>query len=363
MGRKKGYKAPQGLVKHNNSNNWYIKARINGKLIYKSTRTPEIQKAELILAKVKVALLSLDDQVKQIIGKSIPFRELIQRYIKEVSPLKKSFESDKFRSKPLIEFFNDRKIDTITTQDVYQYQDWRKNQTILQSSKNISGSTVNREIALIRHAFRKGIRWGYINQNPVQGIEGFSENKRTRYITDEEFEAIKSTARPNEYSRHLCDITDALYHTAQRSGNILNLRWKQINLDERTVSFEQNASKNKGTPCVIWINEPLLKLLNRLKLARSSYSVISPFVFRKADGTPYKSINRAWKTACKKAVVKDARIHDIRHKAITDMVKAGFSLEFVGRVAGHTTPSTTHRYTHLSVDVTKEALEAIGRGK
>jgi len=43
------------------------------------------------------------------------------------------------------------------------------------------------------------------------------------------------------------------------------------------------------------------------------------------------------------------------------MVKAGFSLEFVGRVAGHTTPSTTHRYTHLSVDVTKEALEAIGR--
>jgi hypothetical protein len=36
---------------------------------------------------------------------------------------------------------------------------------------------------------------------------------------------------------------------------------------------------------------------------------------------------------------------------------------FVGRVAGHTTPSTTHRYTHLSVDVTKEALEAIGRRK
>lgn len=360
MGRKKGYKAPQGLIKQKHSNHWYIKTRINGKLIYKSTRTSDPQKAELILAKVKVALLSLDSQVKQIIGKSIPFEQLIERYLKEVSSTKRSFESDGFRSKPLIEFFKDCKIDTITTQDIYQYQDWRKNQTISQSNKTISGSTVNREIALLRHAFKKAIRWGYLDQNPIQGIEGFSEAKRERYITDDEFEAIKKVAKQYDSSRHLADIIHALYHTAQRSGRILNLKWTQIDLKERNITFEQ-VSKTKKVPFIIWINDPLYDLLSRLKSERSLKKVVGPYLLQKKDGTSYKSINKVWKSCCRKAGVKDARIHDIRHKAITDMVRAGFSLEFVGRVAGHTTPATTQRYTHLSVDATKEALESLGR--
>jgi len=354
--RKKGYKAPEGLVKQRKSRNWYIKARIGGKLIYKSTRTPDLRQAELILAKVKVALLSLDSQVREVIGKSIPFAQLMTRYLKEVSVDKRSFESDMIRSKPLLECFKDQRIDTITTQDIYRYQDWRRNSTA-RTGKPISGATVNREIALLRHALRKAIRWGYLDQNPAVGIEGFSESKRERYITDEEFEAIKAVAKSHDFSRHLADIMNVLYHTAQRSGRILSLKWKQVNLKERTITFEQ-VSKIKRVPHVIWINDPLFVLLSRMRRVRGS---LVPWIFHKKDGTPYKSTNKAWNTACKKAGVKNARIHDIRHKAITDMVRAGFSLEFVGKVAGHSTPSTTHRYAHLSVDATKEALDSLGK--
>lgn len=347
------------MVRQGKSKNWYIKVRINGKLIYKSAKTSDILQAELILSKAKVALLSLDSQVRQIIGKSIPFSRLIQRYLQEISPNKLSSESDKFRSMPLIEFFGDRKIDTITTQDVYQYQDWRKNQTSSRSKKIISGSTVNREISLLRHSFRKAIRWGYLDHNLVQGIEGFSEIKREKYITDQEFEATKEVARSHPYSGHLINIMDALYNTAQRSGRTLKLKWTQVDLKERTISFEQ-VSKTKQVPFMIWINQPLYQLFTRLKSTRSFSKVVGPYVFQKQDGTPYNSIDGTWDTCCNKAKVKDARIHDIRHKAITDMVRLGYSLEFVGRVAGHTTPSTTQRYTHLSVDVTREALEALG---
>ena len=150
---------------------------------------------------------------------------------------------------------------------------------------------------------------------------------------------------------------DVLYHTPQRSGRIFSLKWKQINLKERIITFEQ-VSKTKRVPHVIWINNPLFALLSRIRKVRK---ILVPWVFHKEDGTPYKSVNKAWNAACRKAGLKDARIHDIRHKAITDMVRAGFTLEFVGRVAGHSTPSATHRYTHLSVDATKEALESLGR--
>ncbi len=114
---------------------------------------------------------------------------------------------------------------------------------------------------------------------------------------------------------------------------------------------------------MIWINQPLYKLLTRLKSVRSFSKVVGPYIFQKPDRTPYNSIDKTWDTCCGKAGVKDVRIHDIRHKAITDMVRAGYSLEFVGRVAGHATPETTQRYTHLSVDATREALEALGSGK
>ena len=89
--------------------------------------------------------------------------------------------------------------------------------------------------------------------------------------------------------------------------------------------------------------------------------VVGPFVFQKKDGSPFRSIKTTWGKCCKKAGVKDARIHDIRHKAITDMVQLGSSLEEAGRVAGHTEPSTTQRYTHLTIEATKAALESLGR--
>jgi integrase len=96
-----------------------------------------------------------------------------------------------------------------------------------------------------------------------------------------------------------------------------------------------------------------------LRLKRGASKIVSPLVFHKDDGSAYGSIKTVWSTACKKAGAKDVRIHDIRHKAITDMVKAGHPLEFVGKVAGHSTPSTTHRYAHLSVESTKAALESL----
>ena len=334
--------------------NWYIKTRINGKLIYKSTKTPDIKKAELILSKVKVALLSLDSEVKQIIGKAIPFRQLMERYLTEISSEKRSQESDYFRSKPLIEFWGDSKIDTITTQDVYKYMDWRKGK--------VSGPTVNREISLLRHSFRKAIRWGYVDKNPSQGIEGFTENRRTRYISDQEFDAIKAIASSGKNSRYLSDVMDGLYFTAQRLGRILDLKWNQIDMKERTISFEQ-TSRTKRVPLLLWINEPMLRLLTRMRSERGLFKVVGPYVFQKSDGKPHTSINRLWRRCCRKSGVKDARIHDIRHKSITDMVRKGYSLESVGRVAGHSTPSTTAGYTHLSIDATKDALEAIGRGK
>jgi len=84
---------------------------------------------------------------------------------------------------------------------------------------------------------------------------------------------------------------------------VLNLKWSQIDLKERTITFEQVA-KTKKVPFIIWINDRMYELLLNLKSARGLIKVVGPYVFEKKDGKPYKSIQKVWHTCSQKAEVK-----------------------------------------------------------
>jgi integrase len=358
MGRKKAYKSPVGLVSVRGYR--YVVWRD----IYASTKTKNLDEAELILREIQTEIkrkeLEKGSRAKEILGQSIPFSKLMDRYLREISPSKRSWKSDHINSKPLLKFFDDWKTDAITAQDIYKYQDWRKSQVSERKKKPVTGSTINREVSLLSDAFKKAVRWGYVQSNPCKEVERFSESRRDRYVTDAEFVAIKNVALSKKESRHLADIMDCLYLTGQREGRILNLRWTQINIEERSISFEQ-TSKNKRVPDVIWINDWLLPILLRLKKERSLWRVVSTYVFHKRDGTRYKSIKKVWNSCCKKAKIHDARINDMRHKAITDMLNAGIAVSKVKTAVGHSQTQTTDGYTHLRVEATKEALGALFR--
>lgn len=358
MGRKKKYKAPQGLIRKPGSPYWWLNVKVGNKQVYSSTKYTDLDQARLVLVEVQRMLLTEELRAREILGKSVPFSQLIERYLREISPSKKSRGSDDVNSKNPIKFFGEKRVDVITIQDIYQYQDWRKSQISERRKRPVSGATINREVSLISDAFRKAIRWGYISSNPCKEIERFSESKRHRYISDKEFNGIKRIALDRKESKHLAGIMDCLYLTAQRLGRILDLRWSQIDLKQRTITLEQ-TSKNKKVPTVIWINQSLLALFGMLRNERSFFKVVGPFVFQKSDGSRYGSIKRTWNSCCMKAEVIDARIHDIRHKAITDMINRGWTTAQVGKVAGHSNTSTTDGYTHLMLEATKGPLESL----
>lgn len=218
----------------------------------------------------------------------------------------------------------------------------------------MSGPTVNRERSFLSKLFKATIRWGYVNESPVIGIEGFSENKRERYITDDEFEAILKHLQEDHK-----EIFLALYHTAQRPGRIYALQWGQINLEVRSITFV-NTSRNKRVPNVLWVNDALYDILTRRKRSRRT---LSPYVFYKPSLKPYSEFDslKIWNKACESAKVENVTPRDLRHKAITDMKRAGFNDAFVGNVVGHTDPRTTKRYTHFSVEETRMPLQTLAK--
>jgi len=356
--RKKGYKAPEGLVRMPGSPYWWIV----WKDIRKSTKVllEDITKATILLLEVQKRWYEKQDKTRQILGDSIPFSKLIKRYHAEITPSKKSARADHTNSNFPLKYFGDRSIDTIKARDIYQYFEWRKEKNSEVTKKAVSGSTMNREKSLISDAFSKAVKWGYVERNPVSEVEGFPENKRDRYITDKEFEAIKEAARTTTGAGHLPDIMDVLYYTAQRSGRIFSLKWSQVDSKERRVILGDSTS-TKRVPDEIWMSQPLFEILSRLKAERGLQKIVGPYVFQKVNGKPYRSVKTTWKTCCRKAGVTDAKVHDIRHKAITDMGRKGYSLQEIAKVAGHSQISTTMRYTHLRAEDTKEALESLGR--
>jgi hypothetical protein len=105
MGRKKSYKAPVGLVWVRGY--WYVV----WKGIYASTKTKNLDEAELILREIQREIkrkkLAEGERAKEILGQSIPFSKLMERYLKEVSPSKRSWKSDHINSKPLLRYFKD----------------------------------------------------------------------------------------------------------------------------------------------------------------------------------------------------------------------------------------------------------------
>lgn len=149
----------------------------------------------------------------------------------------------------------------------------------------------------------------------------------------------------------------ALYHTAVKTGRIYNLKWLQLDLDKRSIAFE-NTSNNKRVPNELWINNTLLDIFTRRKRNRRT---LSPYVFYKPTLKPYSEFDtlKIWKKTCGEAGVLKCTPRDIRHKALTDIGKAGFDLARVGHVAGHSDPRTTKRYTHFSVEETKLPLRAL----
>lgn len=356
MGRKKiGYKAPEGLIKIPKSKFWYIKRTIYGKPVFKSTGTNDLLEAQEIYHMVMSELLkeAKTHATNRILGRSVPFSSVVERYLKEISPSKsRGGRNDKNSSKAPLAYFQESKIDGITKQDIYKFLDTRKATISEKTGRLISGPTVNREKSFLSKLFKFAIRCGYINENLIAGIEGFTENRRDRYITDKEFNNIKE-----KVSDDVRDILDALYHTAQRPGRIYNLKWKQIDLDERSIVFE-NTSRNKRVPEMLWINDVLYEILMKRNRNRRT---LSPYVFYKASLKPYSEFDvlKIWKKACKEAEISDCIPRDLRHKAITDMKKAGFNDSFVGNVAGHSDPRTTKRYTHFSLEETKMPLQAL----
>jgi integrase len=196
-------------------------------------------------------------------------------------------------------------------------------------------STVNRYLALIRAILRRAMtEWEWIDKTPHIRFHP-EPSRRVRWLFPEQAKRILM-----ELPEHQVHAMAFALATGLRAGNVLGLRWDQINLKRRVCWFYGDQMKN-GEDLSVSLNDSAMTVL-QLRKGRHPEWV---FTYR---GNPIKRLStKAWYKALKRAGVENCRWHDLRHTWASWLVQEGVPLYALQEMGGWKTANMVRRYAHL----------------
>ena len=260
------------------------------------------------------------------------FKELSAMYLEDYAKQnKKSWKDDQYRIEANMNpYFKDAELDDITPQRIEQYRAERL-------EAGVTKSTINRELTILKKMFNLAIDWNLTEQNPIVKVKLFSEKgtKKERILkADEESKLLP--ACPD----HLKPIIIMALNTGMRRGEILNLRWRQVDLERRLVTAENTkGGQNRTIP----VNGTLFHELARIKAQGGSSELVFP---NPRTGRPFTELKNSFKKACRTVGIHDLRFHDLRHTFATRLIEGGVDIVTVKELLGHFSVTVTQRYTH-----------------
>ncbi len=272
----------------------------------------------------------------------VKFEEFADTYIELHSkPNKKSLRSDLSNMRRLKSFFSGRYLYDIDALLIEKYK--------IHRAQEVSPATVNRELAQLKHMFTKAIQWNKATDNPVKKVKLFKENnKRLRYLEKEEIIKLLGNCRG-----YLKPIVIVALNTGMRRGEILSLKWHDIDFRRNVIHLYNTKNSEK--------REVPMNEMAKTALIRTKKHPESAYVFCNGRGEPFKDIKKSFLQTLKKSGIVDFRFHDLRHTFASHLVMSGVDLNTVRELLGHKSLEMTLRYSHLSPDHKKRAVDILSR--
>ena len=318
--------------------NWWIRYSWQGREIRESTKTTSKRQAEEALAARKAdiarGIFKFTDT-----RPSPLFLDFARQYLSYAKVQKRSWKRDECSLRLFCKVFGSRRLDEIAAFDVERHK--------LDRKKQVVSATINRELALLKHLFNKAIEWGAVDANPVTKVKMFREdNMRERFLTPEEEDTLLRACLPGLRPVVLTALT-----TGMRLGEILRLRWEDVDLEGRRITVRMSKNDEQR---MIPIAPTLLEALRELRRESDG-----EWVFTKSDGQPRRNVYNVFKKACRQVGLHDLRFHDLRHTFASNLVMTGADIVTVKNLLGHKTLRVTMRYAHVSDDHMRDAVHAL----
>jgi integrase len=222
--------------------------------------------------------------------------------------------------------------------------------------KGRSNATINRYLSTLcavrTYCANAGFSYPPLNLNKYK-LKEPAEN--IKYLKDwDTAQKIINNAAP-----HLKPIIRTALYTGLRLGNILNLKWENIDFNARQITLKvKDSTRQGGKNLSIPMVQPLYQMLKELPKTND-------YVFLYKD-KPIKSIKKSWHSVFYKpnGTLKDASLpyvnfHTLRHTAGTWLLKSCKNLKIVQQILGHSNIQTTLKYAHVLDEEKRNALDAL----
>ncbi len=242
-----------------------------------------------------------------------------------------------------------------------------------------SPTSVQCHFAVLREALGHAVRWGLLPRNPTDFVDPPRRRQRGMHVWDEE-QVRLFLAEARRSSAHYCLYLTAIL-TGMRQGELLGLRWSDIDFLLGTASIQQTIYRLGSTilfkepktargrrsvalpaPLIDTLREHKQRQAEMQRVLGSEYQDLD-LAFCQPNGKPLHAHNiaqRDFRQVIKRAGLPRIRFHDLRHTHATHLLRAGVHPKVVQERLGHSTPAFTLAiYSHVLPGMQEEAAKAV----
>jgi integrase len=257
-------------------------------------------------------------------AETTPLSDVIDLYIADLNTKGVKDPARRSRLKRLKRDLGDFSLAMLGTQQLAEYRDRRL--------RVVSSTTVFHELALLRRVLVLATsEWGVTLPKGLPRIPlPKLPHGRTRRLSSTEEGKLLSACGKDSL---LKDLILLALETAMRRGELVNIREEDVDRENATLMIPKTKA---GIPRVIPLSPRALSILD----CKSGKN-------QRLMGLTATRASQTFAGACKKAGIKNLRLHDLRHEAITRFFELGLSTMEVAAISGHRTISMLSRYTHL----------------
>jgi integrase len=250
-------------------------------------------------------------------------------------------------------------------------------------NKDLSESYLHIIFSLLNQAFKKAVAWGLIKTNPMENAQKISvknnKSKKNKAWTKEEVNIfLEAASKKGLVAPFLVDVV-----TGIRRGELLGLKWEDIDFKNKTITVNGTLYRRKGEGLkykqktktdssdnrVIPIPDTVVEVLKKEKALQdemkkkfgNSYNSEN-FIFINDKGEPIDPdyLTRKFREIVRTLNVKQINLHGLRHTAATLLMKLGVHAKIVSDILGHSRVQVTlDFYSHSNEEMMRQSTDEL----